>query len=180
MKHTTRWLAQAPLLVFASCLSSSPPSPPVRWFDPRPAAVAAGAATRPAVDLRVTAAAHLGREFVVRTAPRELVFDNQHGWIDDPAQLVASAIGTRLDLGGRSDRSGGSFRTLQVAVEAFELDVQAEPRAVVRLLVSWTGGRQELAVQEPAADRSPAAFATAMAVALARVARDVAALASKG
>lgn len=156
-------------LLLAACLSSAPPAPPVRWFDPVPAAAAAGA-PRVAADLRVTAAAHLGRQFVVRTAPRELVFDGQHGWIDEPARLVAAALGTRL----RSAPDGTGV--LLVAVDAFELDVQAAPRAVVRLHLQWRDDRRVVLAEHAAADRSPAAFAEAMAAALADAAAAVAAV----
>jgi hypothetical protein len=152
-----RWIVGT-LVPLAGCLSSAPPLPPVRWFDPLPVAVAA-TAPLPQVDLRVTAVGHLGREFVVRTAPREVVFDGQHGWIDDPAQLVAAALEAKLD------RRDGA-RLLLVTVTAFELDVQHAPRAVVRLVVQREGERWDVDVQAPAADRSPAALAAAMAAAL--------------
>ncbi|MBX3464440.1 MAG: membrane integrity-associated transporter subunit PqiC [Planctomycetes bacterium] len=149
--------APAAALLLSACLSSAPPAPPVRWFDPLPPAPTAG--PRPEVDLRVVAAPHLGREFVVRTAPREVVFDGQHGWIAEPAQLVASALGFRL-----ATRAGAE--PLRIAVEAFELDVQAAPRAVVRLTATGRRGLRRIDAEAPAVDRSPAAFAAAMALAL--------------
>ncbi|MBL8730430.1 MAG: membrane integrity-associated transporter subunit PqiC [Planctomycetes bacterium] len=158
-------------LLLAACLSSAPPAPPVRWFDPLPAA-AVETSARPTVDLRVTAAGHLGREFVVRTAPREVVFDGQHGWIDEPVQLVAAALGARLQ-----QLPGDGGNVMRVAVEAFEVDVQGEPRAVVRLVVQFAGRRRDVEAQEPAAGRSPAALAAAMAGALGRAAGAVAAIA---
>lgn len=148
----------APLLLLAACLSSAPPAPPVRWFDPLPAPVAETGARR-VVDLRVTAADHLGREFVVRTGPREVVFDDQHGWIDEPGGLVATALAARFT-------PSRSAPPLEVAVAAFELDVQATPRAVVRLLVRWQGAERPVVGERAAPDRAPAALAEAMAGAL--------------
>ncbi len=165
MRHLLRFVV-GPLLSLAGCLSSSPPAPPVRWFDPLPAAIDAALAP-PAVDLHVSAAGHLGREFVVRTGGNEIVFDNQHGWIDEPARLVAAALATRLDV-----RVGGA--PLQVDVPTFELDLQQEPRAVVRLVVHDGVRRREFGAAVAAADRSPAAFAAAMAQALGQVASSVA------
>lgn len=150
----------------AACLSSSPPAPPVRWFDPLPAAAVAAPAPPP-VDLRVAAASHLGREFVVRTAPREVVFDGQHGWIDAPAQLVAAALATQVDV-----RPGAA--RLSVTVATFELDLQQEPRAVVQVEVRDEVRRRAFRTEAPAADRSPASLAAAMAQALAQLAANVA------
>jgi hypothetical protein len=160
------WLALA-AVALAGCLASSPPLPPVRWFDPLPR-VGEAATPRPACDLRVAAAPHLGREFVVRTAARELVFDPQHGWIAEPSHLVAAALATRLDVA--ADRE-----PVRVVVETFELDVQAGPRAVVRLVAHARGTSRAIAAEAPAADRSPTAFAAAMAAALEQTADAVAA-----
>lgn len=160
-----RVLSLSSCALLAACLSSSPPLPPVRWFDPVPRA--AGDAERPKVELRVYAPDHVGREFVVRVAPRELAFDERHGWIDEPAALVDAALETRL-------QSSDGGEVVVVAVERFELDITNGPRAVVRLRVRCRGERQVVAADAAAADRSPEALADAMAQALASVADDVA------
>ncbi|MCA8965941.1 MAG: hypothetical protein KDC48_13735, partial [Planctomycetes bacterium] len=54
-------------LGLAGCLSASPPAPPVRWFDPMPAQVAAPSV---AASFRCRAAATVAREFVFRVGPR--------------------------------------------------------------------------------------------------------------
>lgn len=153
-------------LPFAGCLSSAPPLPPVRWFDPSPPAAAADL-PRASADLRVTAAGHLGREFVIRTGPREIVFDDRHGWIDEPQHLVAAALRQRIDAGAEP---------LAVLVETFELDLQTGPRAVVRCVVQGSGRRQLVTIAEPASAADAPAFADAMARALARLSNEVALL----
>ncbi len=140
-----------PVLAAAGCFSSAGALPAVRWFDPLPALAAPPAP----VPLRVTAAAHLGREFVVRVAAREVAFDGQHQWIAEPRDLVAGLL-------------AGSGLAGDVHVTAFELDVTGEPRAVVRLIVRGTDGASRVVeASSPAADRSPSTFAQAMAAALA-------------
>lgn len=153
-----------PCLGAGACLSSSPPSPPVRWFDPSPAAPA-GEPVPVAAVLRVVAPSHLGTELQLRTGVREFVFDTEHQWIAPPTELVATA----LQAGFRFAPSASA--ELQVTVERFELDLTVEPRAVVRLhLVDAPAGWPERAEgSAAAADRSPAALAAAMASALAEV-----------
>lgn len=141
-------------LLLAACFGSSPPLPPVRWFDPLPPAASLPAAPGP----RVTAAPHLGREFAVRVGERELAFDSQHQWIAEPRELVQAAL---AGIAGLAD----------VHVAAFELDVTGPPCAHVRLLVRWQGGAVRVVeARVAAADRSPPAFAAAAAAALAEVA----------
>jgi hypothetical protein len=160
MSALRRWRRRAvPMLaLFATaCFAAGPALPPVRWFDPLPAAAAdAGAVPRP--NVRVVAAPHLGREFAVRVAARELAFDGQHQWIAEPRELVAAVVSPVLPAG--SDAA--------VYVEAFELDVTGPPRAHVRFVVAPSRVVDEWA---DAADRSPAAFAEAMAKALAQAAQ---------
>ena len=163
-----RWRPAAVVLALAlpACLSSSPPPPAVRYFDPT--THKEGAPQRPAVacDLRVTAASHLGREFVVRVAERELVFDGMNSWVADPRELVQAAVERLL---GPSVRSPDA-RALAIDVEAFELDLQAAPQAHVRLAVQAAAGSRTIDLVVPAADRQPASFAAAMAAALDRAA----------
>lgn len=147
----------------ASCISSSPPAPAVRFFDPTPAEV--DSKERPRITVRVDSAPHLGREFVVRTGPREVVFDPRHSWISEPRQLVASAI-------ERLTSPAPDQPTLRIDVEAFEVDVQAAPRARVRLVVRASLPKV-IEEQEPAKDRTPESLAAAMAIALGRAANGV-------
>jgi len=148
-----------PVLGTAGCFSSAGALPVVRWFDPLPALAAPPAP----VPLRVTAASHLGREFAVRIGARELAFDGQHQWINEPRDLIAQLL-------------AGSGLAGDVHVAAFELDVTGEPRAVVRLIVRGPdGAARAVEANSPAADRSPVAFAQAMAAALADLAARVAA-----
>lgn len=150
-------------LALAACFSSAPPAPPVRFFDPLPAA-----ASNPpsASGWRVTAAPWLGREFVVRTAPREVVFDPLHSWVAAPRDLVAGAIAQA----GVVAPEGG-----EVLVERFELDLCAAPRAHVRLVVRVPGLPGRVAEGwATAAGAGPGDHAAAMADALAAAVRGLA------
>lgn len=153
-----------PCLGSAACLSSAPPAPPVRWFDPSPAAPV-GQPVPVASSVRVVAPSHLGTQLLLRTGVREFVFDAEHQWIAPPTELVATA----LQAGFRF--APDATAELQVGIERFELDLTAEPRAVVRLqLVDAPAGWPErVEGSAAAADRSPAALAAAMASALADV-----------
>jgi hypothetical protein len=157
----------------ASCLSSSPPAPPVRWFDPSSAAAESPATSGVPVDVRVTARPHLGREFLVRIGEHEIAIDDGNAWIAEPRELVATAIARRLPPG-----PAPAGRSLAIEVEAFELDVRAEPRAVVRVNLRGLGLDQTLAARGPAGDRSPESLAASMATALEEIATDVASLAA--
>lgn len=154
----------AAALCFSACLSSAPPAPPVRWFDPSSIAVAASRLSVP-MKLRVEAAPHFGREFALRTGVREYAFDGEHQWIATPAELVAAA------LQGACAFPAYASDELLVRIERFELDVTAAPRAVVvlRLFASKRLGADEVRFEAPAANRTPAALAAAMAAALAEV-----------
>lgn len=161
MMPIVRWIALAVVAVGAGCISAAPPAPPVRWFDPLPARAAEAAARVPRCTVRVDTAPFLGREFVVRTGPREVALDGQHCWIAEPRQLVEVALADAM--GGPADD-----RVLHVVVERFELDVQGPPRAHVRLSVDGGAGRRIVEGWADAADRSPEAFAAAMSEALGR------------
>lgn len=148
----------------AACLSSAPPAPPVRWFDPTPA-TPAGERVPIAALLRVAAPAHLGTELLLRTGVREFAFDTEHQWIAPPTDLVATALQAGFRFAPEATAE------LQVTVERFELDLTVEPRAVVRLhfVDAPSGWPDRVEGSAPAADRSPAALAAAMASALADV-----------
>lgn len=154
-------------LALAACLSSAPPAPPVRWFDPLPPTGDGPPAARFAVVVR--APELLDREFAVRVGPHELAFDADHRWLSPPAQLVQRAL----------QRVGGSAAAdataIPIDVEAFELDRTAAPVARVRLRIGGVAG-QSLEERVAAGDGTPAAFADAMATALGRAAERVAAL----
>jgi hypothetical protein len=152
------------VLLGAACLgSSSPALPPVRWFDPLPEPAAAGRdGPQEAATVRVTALPHLGKELAVRVGAREFAFDAGNQWLLEPAQAVAIVAGRAL--AGAVDP-----RTVELRVDAFELDVTAEPRAYVRVAVGGAGqaGLRVLEARADSRDRSPASFAAAMATALA-------------
>lgn len=160
-----RWSLLLPLSALG-CLSSAPPAPPVRWFDPLPPAPE----PRPAAafgSVRVTAPPHLGREFVLRTGPRELLFDGQHQWTGEPRQLVATALARAY--GGIVDGPRGE-RDLLVELEAFEFELTEAPVARVRIvLVGTAAGPRVVEVTAIAAGRAPAQLAAAMAQALGEV-----------
>lgn len=160
VRPAARALAAMLAFLFVGCLSSAPPAPPVRWFDPSSAA--SGPRLAVPLKLRVEAPPHLGREFALRTGVREYAFDGEHQWIATPAELVAAA------LQGAVAFPSYASEELLVRIERFELDVIATPRAVVvlRLFASAPLGADEVRFEAPAADRSPAALAAAMAAAL--------------
>lgn len=160
-----RWLLAAGLLL-AGCVSSAPPAPPVRYFDPLPESGAV-AARDGRFALRCVAAPHLGREFVVRTGPRELVFDAQHSWIAEPRDLVVAA------LERAKSRPAATAEVVEVHVAAFELDLTGAPRAHVRVLLRQSGNpAREIEAWAPVAGSEPEAYAAAMAEALGAVATD--------
>lgn len=170
MKRTAlRWLP-LPAALLAGCLSSAPPAPPVRFFDPLPAALASVPASPGGGKLavRVVAAPHLGSEFVVRTAPREVVFDPQHSWIAPVRELVAAAIEGLVGL------PGPDAEVVEVLVAAFEIDLVEAPRAHVRLLVRMPGRPLgEVDAWTPVAGPGPGEHAAAMADALVQAASRV-------
>jgi hypothetical protein len=152
-----------PGCVFAACLSSSPPAPAVRFFDATPEARATVAADH-AVRLRFTGAPHLGREFAVRVAPRELVFDPLHSWIAEPVLLVEAAFA--------SPPAAASGNVVEVHVAAFELDLSSVDAVARVRLELRAAGRPPQVVEgtAPAPSRAPEAVAAAMAAALGQAA----------
>ncbi len=159
-------------LFLAACISSAPPAPAVRYFDPLP--TTAPAATRTVSEgvagpvYRVTAAPHLGREFAVRTGPRELVFDPLHSWIAPPRELVEAA------LLARRGPIGPELGTAELRVTAFEIDLVEAPRARVHLVQLAPGqARRDVEATAPVVGSGPEDFAQAMAAALASAVADV-------
>ena len=150
----------------AGCFSASPPAPSVRYFDPLPAQAERGGPL-PEVALRVVAAEHLGREFVVRTDARELVFDPLHSWIAAPRALVEATLRRAAPWA-----SAGSA-PVEVLVVAFELDLAHEPRAHVGIEVREPGQpMRRLDGWAPALGAEPGQMAAAMAVALSALAQE--------
>jgi hypothetical protein len=144
--------------LFAACLSSAPPAPTVRYFDALPEPGLATPAR--AVRLRFTGAPHLGREFAVRVAARELVFDPLHSWIAEPTALVEAAFAPAAGATAQSD-------LVEVHVARFELDLSSEPVARVRLELRGAGRAVEVVEgTAPVPSREPEAVAAAMAKAL--------------
>ena len=164
-RSRSRWTLAvlAPGCVFAACLSSAPPAPAVRFFDASPEARTPLVPERP-VRLRFTGAPHLGREFAVRVAPRELVFDPLHSWIAEPRALVEAAFA--------SPPGSAAGDVVEVHVAAFELDLSSKD-AVARVRLELRGaGRapQVIETTAPAPSREPEAVAAAMAQALGQAA----------
>jgi hypothetical protein len=156
----------------AACISSTPPGPVVRYFDPLPAvsANATGDAASVVAGFawRVSAAPHLGREYVVRTGPRELVFDPLHSWIATPRELVEAA------LASRSGMVGPQSKVAELRITAFEVDLTETPRAHVHFELVVPGmPRREVDASAPALGGGPEAVASAMAVALAVAVNEV-------
>lgn len=160
-------------LFLGACLSSAPPAPPVRFFDPLPAASAAAPNVPVQVAAhawRITSAPHLGREFTVRTGPREVVFDPLHSWIATPRELVEAA------LAGRSAVTPGGV-VAELRITAFEIDLAETPRARVHLVLLVPGEpRRDVEATAPSLANGPEDFALAMAAALATAVGEVAAL----
>jgi hypothetical protein len=157
-----------PLLGFllVSCISSNPPAPPVRWFDPTPPRVALDA-RRP---VRVTSAAFLRQDFVVRIPPYELSIDDSLRWVAPPEQLVAAALDNTVALPA----------DLSIEVVRFEFEVGDTTRAVVELLCASEGRTVPVRVRCDAISRAPEQLAVAMAQALSEVSRAVVAAVVKG
>lgn len=151
----------------AGCISASPPAPSVRYFDPLPAVAVGGDGLLSEGSLRVVAAEHLGREFVVRTDARELVFDPLHSWIAAPRALVEATLRRASPL------AKGRGVPVEVLVVAFELDLTQSPKAHVGIEVQEPGQPvRRLDGWAPALGAEPAQMAAAMAVALAALAQE--------
>lgn len=153
------------LATLSGCLSSAPPAPPIRHFDPLPANPIAGL---PPI-LRLTAAPHLGQEIAIRTAPRELQYDGQHHWLATPRDLLAAAIGPSPGSGSSEPASG---RAGELHLANFELDLQHGVRA--RVVLHWSVPSMPsmplrvIRAEVPADGRQPQQAAEAMAKALAQ------------
>ena len=161
-QRATRRLGLAVAFVcssLASCISSNPAAPPVRWFDPRPPR----AAHDRRAPLRVDAAPFLRQDFVVRTPPHEVAFDDSLRWIAPPEQLVAAAL----------DSAAGVPEGLRVAVVRFEFERGESMRAVVELTCELGGALRPVVGSAVCASDAPEALAAAMAVALADAVRGV-------
>jgi ABC-type uncharacterized transport system auxiliary subunit len=157
-------LPWAPFLL-ASCISSNPPAPPVRWFDPTPAELPPferPGAQLPAVN--VTAAPTVRQDFVLRIGARELAIDELHRWSAAPDRLVQQALDRALfGPGGGVPGSG----TVNVRVARFEVDLSAgAPHARVELQVATAKGLQTCDGDATAATTAPELIAAAMAQAL--------------
>ncbi|MFN3240062.1 MAG: hypothetical protein ACE37K_00965 [Planctomycetota bacterium] len=75
----------------SSCLSSGPPAPPVRWFDPT---AAFGTAERgsPVEPVQVRGQSHLVQDIAVRVSPFEIVYDGDHRWLMPPEEILRRAF----------------------------------------------------------------------------------------
>ncbi|MBL8756633.1 MAG: membrane integrity-associated transporter subunit PqiC [Planctomycetes bacterium] len=166
-----RGLVVLPLLC-AACLSPQPAAPAARVFDPRPAMSPPKGKSGPLV--RVEAPAHLGVEFVLRTAADEVVFDGEHRWVMPPAELVVATLQRRLGAPPvpRLETAREALE-LHLVLDRFELDVAGEPKARIVVFARPSDGwrLEPITVECPARDRSPEALAAAMQQALLAVGR---------
>lgn len=148
-------------LSLGGCISSNPPPPPVRWFDPSPLSWpqperAGGAVPVPVV----TAAPTVRQEFLVRIAQREIAIDDAHRWSAPPDRLVAAALERAIfGPGGAMPGSG----TIAVKVMRFELDITSKPRAVCELQLPTSKGLITCTGAVDAAGTMPELLAAAMA-----------------
>lgn len=139
----------------SACLSSAPPAPPVRWFDPSPAV---GTNAPVAASFRCRAASAVSQEFALRIAPRELVYDSEHRWLAQPHELLQVAL---------QQRSTGDAPVIDVQVLTFEFDLVQAPRAKVLLAVQIAGRAAQLVrAEHGSVGRDAAALADAMTQAL--------------
>ena len=139
MNHAS-WLSL--FAVFGGCISSAPPAPPVRWFDPLVGLAFTSHSDR---SVHVTADAHLGQEILVRVAPKELAFDAGHRWVMPVEHLLQRAFGAAVAtpaVPAGAARSGDVRpRAVDVRVTAFELRRGAEPGAHIDAIVTPAGAR---------------------------------------
>jgi len=87
----------------SACLSSGPPAPPVRWFDPTASFGPAERAT-PVSVVFVRGQPHLVQDIAVRTSPTEVAFDTEHRWLMPPEEILRRAFvrqGVPIDPTGR-------------------------------------------------------------------------------
>jgi ABC-type uncharacterized transport system auxiliary subunit len=148
-------------LWLGGCISSNPPTPPVRWFDPSPLSWpqpehAGGAVPVPVV----TAAPTVRQEFLIRIAQREIAIDDAHRWSAPPDRLVAAALERAIfGPGGAMPATG----TVAVKVMRFELDITSTPRAVCELQLPTSKGLISCTGVVDAAGTLPELLAAAMA-----------------
>ena len=160
-----RAVAAALAFLLAGCISSNPPAPPVRWFDPTPDELPPLPQPGPALPVAtVSVAASVRQEFVLRTAARELVIDDLHQWSAPPDRLVAAAVEAASFGPGGGTPSSERF-PLRVARFEFEL-YGAAPRAVVELQAMLPQGLRRCRGASDAAGLDPGELAAAMAQAL--------------
>lgn len=153
-------LIALPFLLFAGCLGSNPPGPPVRWFDPSPARAAAD--VRP--PLRVLGSPFLRQDFAVRTPPHELAIDDSLRWVAPPEQLVAAALAA----------ANGLPADLELEVVRFEFEDRSGLFAVVELGCRSGGRSLPVRVEHAAKGSRPEDLAAAMAAALLELPRAIA------
>lgn len=113
--------------------------------------------------MRVDAAPFLRQDFVVRTPPHEVAFDDSLRWIAPPEQLVAAAL----------EAAAGVPDGLRVEVVRFEFERGESLRAVVELSCELGGALRPVVGSAVCASDAPEALAAAMAVALADAVRGV-------
>lgn len=157
---TSRFAPFSLLLVLpAGCISSNPPAPTVRYFDPTPLRSSLDARERVAV----TSAPFLRQDFVVRIPPHELAIDDSLRWVAPPEQMVAAAL----------DNASALPADLEIAVVRFEFEVGEPVQAVIELLCATGGRTVPVRVRRDATARTPERLVAAMAEALAELARAV-------
>lgn len=162
-------LLMSGLATLGSCLSSAPPAPPVRWFDPTPAFGPQERAT-PVRTVQVVGQPHLVQEIAVRVAPFEVVYDQDHRWLLQPEEILRRAFVHH----GRPLAADGQLVELTV----FELQrVEGIARARVACRVHPHGEgpavAEERAAVVAAADDSLEALTMAMGQAVAQLVGDL-------
>lgn len=166
------------------CLLSRGEAPEVRFYEPPPLVLAEQREldeSLPPLQLaRVSAAAAVGRPMTWRRSEVELVFDEAHRWVSDPAAMVEDALRARLFVHGpyRALEGRGAAR-LEVRVARLEGMLGGSPGARIELLAALalpdapaTRTRRfeaEVALREA----SPAALAIGIGVALDAVTAEV-------
>ncbi|GAB4163820.1 MAG: hypothetical protein Fur0037_29260 [Planctomycetota bacterium] len=150
-------------LALAACIGSSPPAPPVRWFDCSPEFARSDAKAvidRPAV----RAAFRAETDFALRVGPHEIRLDPDHRWTEPPDRIAAAAIERALYVD--ADCAVGRGRGVDVTLLAFEFDLRTSPAAVVALTVPLNGRVGAIFARAPASSARPEDLAAAMASAL--------------